>query len=67
VGVFMAHDSSLKEDALNLAKELNSKKQFVDMKGYSLRCNNCYVMLKGNAEAVSHNKTTGHTNFVQLT
>jgi hypothetical protein len=62
----MANDFGLKDDAMAIAKEMNSLKQFVDTKGYQLRCNVCYTLLKGNAEAVSHSKGTGHQNFVQL-
>jgi ubiquitin thioesterase OTU1 len=40
--------------------------KFTDTQNYSIKCNVCYQMFKGNDEAVSHSKSTGHINFVQL-
>jgi hypothetical protein len=45
---------------------MKDKKQFVDTKNYKMQCGVCFALLKGNNEAISHSKGTGHTNFVQL-
>lgn len=65
-GVFNVSDNQVREEVLAIAKELKEKNKFVDTKTYKIKCNVCYSLLKGNEEAVSHSKTTGHTNFVQL-
>lgn len=65
-GVFDSKDETVREEVLAIAKELQGLKKFVDTKNYKLRCNVCYTLLKGNEDAVSHGKSTGHSNFVQL-
>lgn len=65
-GVFDAKDETTRQEVLAIGKELQACKKFVDTKNYKLRCNVCYTLLKGNEDAVSHGKSTGHSNFVQL-
>ena len=56
----------MEEDLLEMAKDLKTKNEFVDMKNYKLKCDVCYKPLEGNNEAVEHSKSTGHINFVQF-
>ena len=46
--------------------ELNKKNKFTDTKGYSVKCNVCYTLFKGNDDIMAHSKKTGHTNYAQL-
>lgn len=49
--------------ALELASEAKSIRQFTDVEGFSLRCLACQVPLRGQREATEHAKSTGHINF----
>jgi len=65
ITLFSPKDTYVQQNALKITKELNAKKKFTDMSNYGLVCLVCRQGLKGNAEAVSHAKATGHTNFAQ--
>ena len=64
--VFSVDDQSAFEGALDLAQELQKKKQYTDVANFSLMCGTCYTGLKGEKEALEHNKATGHTNFQEV-
>jgi len=49
--------------ALELAAEAKSVRQFTDVEGFSLRCLACQAPLRGQREAQNHAKQTGHINF----
>ncbi|GFR82289.1 ubiquitin thioesterase OTU1 [Elysia marginata] len=49
--------------ALELASEAKSIRQFTDVEGFSLRCLACQTPLRGQREATDHAKSTGHINF----
>ncbi|RUS84876.1 hypothetical protein EGW08_007345 [Elysia chlorotica] len=49
--------------ALELASEAKSIRQFTDVEGFSLRCLACQTPLRGQREATEHAKSTGHINF----
>ena len=49
--------------ALELASEAKSIRQFTDVEGFSLRCLACQTPLRGQKEATGHAKSTGHVNF----
>jgi ubiquitin thioesterase OTU1 len=62
---FDVHNMAIVETCKQLVKELQEKKQFVNLATGQLFCNDCYCVLKGENEAVEHAKVTGHTNFAQ--
>lgn len=52
--------------AEQLAKECKETRQFTDVNKFTLKCQDCDVMLKGQTEAQEHAKRTGHTNFGEV-
>ena len=65
-GVFPKSDENVKNEVLEITKEINKQNKFVDTQNFTIKCNVCYSLLKGNEDAIKHSKSTGHTNFVQL-
>jgi ubiquitin thioesterase OTU1 len=65
-GVFSSSDENIKKEVLAITREYNKMNKFTDTKNFSIKCNVCYNLFKGNEEVVAHSKTTGHMNFVQL-
>ena len=66
VTAFSPTDSSILEEARNLANELKSQKKFVNLSGGELQCKVCFAVLTGQKAAVEHAKATGHQNFGQV-
>lgn len=63
---FHSNDMQTHQEALDLARELKSKRQFTDTGNFKLKCNVCYVGLIGEKEAIEHASATGHTNFAEF-
>ena len=66
IGVFLSNDKKVKEEVMEIAKELNASSKFVDTSKYSIRCTVCYCNFRGSDDAVKHSKATGHVNFMQI-
>lgn len=49
-----------------MAKDLKSKSEFVDLKKFRIKCSVCFKPFKENSEAIEHSKSSGHTNFEQI-
>ncbi|KAG1656459.1 hypothetical protein FOA52_005890 [Chlamydomonas sp. UWO 241] len=49
--------------AARLVEAANGARQFTDTTNFTLRCGVCQIGLKGEAEAVMHAKSSGHSNF----
>lgn len=60
---FSIHNAVILAQALELASEAKSVRQFTDVEGFSLRCLACQIPLRGQREAQDHAKSTGHINF----
>ena len=60
---FSIHNAVILAQALELASEAKSVRQFTDVEGFSLRCLACQTPLRGQKEATDHAKATGHINF----
>lgn len=60
---FSIHDAVILAQALELASEAKSVRQFTDVAGFSLRCLACQQPLRGEKEASDHARATGHVNF----
>lgn len=54
------------EMAQNLAREAKSSRQFTDVGNFTLRCLQCDTQLKGQIQAQSHAKETGHFKFGEV-
>jgi ubiquitin thioesterase OTU1 len=65
-GVFSIDDEQIKKEVMQIAKVLKEKNKFTDTKTFKIKCNVCYTLFKGQEDVVSHSKSTGHGNFVQL-
>ena len=52
--------------ALELANEAKSSRQFTDVANFTLKCLVCNKGLQGEAGAQEHAKTTGHINFGEV-
>ncbi|MEW5306650.1 MAG: hypothetical protein WDW36_009102 [Sanguina aurantia] len=48
-----------------LVAAAHGARQFTNTHSFTLRCGACQIGLKGEAEAVEHAKSTGHTNFAE--
>lgn len=60
---FSCTDDSILAQALDIASEAKSSKQFTDVSNFTLRCLICQKRLSGQTEAQSHAKESGHINF----
>ncbi|RYH02921.1 hypothetical protein EON65_47555 [archaeon] len=56
-------DQTVCAEATQLAKELQNKKQFVNLASGEMLCGVCMSMFAGEKEAIEHAKVTGHQNF----
>lgn len=62
-GVFSSKDDLTLSKAVGIAMELQEQKQFTDTANFTLQCQHCFTLLKGEADAQKHAKETGHFNF----
>ncbi|XP_055884078.1 ubiquitin thioesterase OTU1-like isoform X1 [Biomphalaria glabrata] len=60
---FSIHNAVMLAQALELASEAKSIRQFTDVEGFSLRCCTCQQPLRGQREATQHARATGHIQF----
>lgn len=63
--IFNVDDSEALISAEEVAKDMKSKRLYVDLAKGQLQCGVCHAVLNGESEAVEHAKTTGHQNFHQ--
>ncbi|KAL4226742.1 aminotransferase [Mactra antiquata] len=61
--MFSTNDQSVLAQALEIANEAKTAKQFTDVGKFTLRCLVCQKSLIGQSEAQDHAKRTGHINF----
>jgi ubiquitin thioesterase OTU1 len=64
--VFGAADSDALSKVQTLVEALHQSHQFTDLRGMSIKCGVCGEGFKGTAEAIQHQKSTGHTNFQEI-
>jgi len=62
-GVFSTKDDLTLSKSVCVAMELQEQKQFTDTANFTLQCQHCFTLLKGEADAQKHAKDTGHFNF----
>lgn len=65
-GIFKASDESIKNEIIEIAKELQLHQKYVDTQNYSIKCMECNFLMKGNEDVIEHSKKTGHQNFSQV-
>ena len=61
--VFEAADEGVLEKAIELCKVLQGQHYYTDTTGFSVRCNICKGVFKGEKGATEHAKQTGHYDF----
>lgn len=64
--IFPAEDERLLQEAVQLAQEAKSSRQFTDVDKFTLKCLVCNVCLKGQTQAQEHARQTGHMNFGEV-
>lgn len=64
--IFPIEDNGVYLQAEQLANEAKSSRQFTDVNRFTLKCNICDCLLKGQVEAQQHAKQTGHVNFGEV-
>lgn len=64
--MFPVEDADMLEKARQLAIEAQSSRQFTDVDKFTLKCLVCQSFLKGQIEAQTHAKETGHMNFGEV-
>lgn len=62
-GIFNVKDEFSLNRAVVVAAELQEAKQFTDTANFTLQCQHCFALLKGEADAQKHAKETKHFNF----
>lgn len=65
--IFETNDANILELAMQIAREAKASHQFTDTKNFSLRCQICNTLLRGETEAQQHAKQTTHTAFAEIT
>jgi ubiquitin thioesterase OTU1 len=60
---FPAGSHDIVEESKVLARELQKKRQFVNLQSGTIICKNCGEVFAGQREAVEHAKVTSHVNF----
>ena len=60
---FRTSDKAILTQALELAREAQSSRQYTDVSGFSIRCLICQKTFTGQKEAQEHAKETKHINF----
>eukprot|EP00434_Breviolum_minutum_P039550 symbB.v1.2.035124.t2/scaffold4665.1/size36745/2 len=61
--LFETTDQGMLEEAIKVAKEAQTARNFTDVANFTLRCVVCQKGLTGQSDAVEHAKATGHANF----
>ncbi len=64
--LFPTTDTSVLQQAEELAAEARASHQFTDVNHFTLKCMVCNVFLTGQTQAQQHAKETGHMNFPEL-
>lgn len=64
--IFSTSDDAILIQALDLANEAKSSRQYTDTSNFTLRCLDCRVNLVGEAGAQRHAEETGHIHFGEL-
>ncbi|CAD7942141.1 unnamed protein product [Amoebophrya sp. A25] len=63
MSVFSVNDEAVLNEVMAVAIELKENKQFTDTANFTLQCQHCFKLLKGEKDAQQHAKETGHFNF----
>ncbi|XP_056001492.1 ubiquitin thioesterase OTU1-like [Ostrea edulis] len=64
--IFPTSDASVLGQAMEIASEAKSARQFTDVSNFSIKCLVCQKLLTGQSEAQGHAKVTGHINFGEV-
>ena len=64
--VFEVWDEAVMAEGRALAQRAQQAGKYTDTANFTIRCLVCQRGLTGEAEAVAHAKTTGHTNFCEF-
>jgi len=65
VTIFNSKDVAMEKEFEKFMEKEHKSGKFVDEYNYTLKCEQCGKLFKGNNEATAHAKSTGHTRFGQ--
>jgi len=65
--IFPTTEATVIEQALQLGREARATHQFTDLANFTLKCDVCGQLLKGQTEAQAHAKDTTHASFSEVT
>lgn len=63
--IFSSTDLDVLEQVRELVQVAKAAHRYTDTSRFALRCDDCRVGLKGQAEAQKHAQQTGHFNFIE--
>lgn len=63
---FSSDEQVVESKVLELAQDLNRRRQYTNLTRCGLQCNICYTVLSGEDDAREHARLTGHQNFGQI-
>lgn len=66
VTLFPISDKEVIAKAQQLARELQSSRQYTDLHGFSIVCRDCHCLMVGQSAVVQHANATGHSNFGEI-
>lgn len=64
--VFSTGDANILCQAMEIANEAKSSRQFTNVNSFTLKCLICQTHLKGQTDAQNHASQTGHINFGEV-
>ncbi|KAJ8921871.1 hypothetical protein NQ315_008504 [Exocentrus adspersus] len=64
--IFSSEDDRVLREAVQLAQEAKSSRQFTDVDKFTLKCMVCNVFLTGQTAAQEHAQQTGHASFGEV-
>lgn len=64
--IFPTEDERILKEAVELAKEAKSSRQFTDVDKFTLKCLVCNIVMNGQVQAQQHAQSTGHAKFGEV-
>jgi len=63
---FSSDEQAVESKVMELAQDLNRRRQYTNLTRCGLQCNICYTVMSGEDDAREHARLTGHQNFGQI-
>ncbi|KAF4689455.1 aminotransferase [Perkinsus olseni] len=66
VSVFSSGDLRVASAAKRVADDLRRNRQYTDLGGFTLQCQECFALVIGQHGAIEHSSLTGHSRFQEI-